>query len=72
VVSTEGGVNIEEVAHDTPEKDHDHHGRSGDQYLSASRAPRIEGAASMPIAKADEPAAHSSGICFKHVMSFEI
>ena len=29
VVSTEGGMNIEEVAHDTPEKILDHHGRSG-------------------------------------------
>ena len=31
VASTEGGMDIEKVAHDTPEKIDDHHHRSGDR-----------------------------------------
>ena len=37
VVSTEGGMNIEDVAHDTPEKITTHHHRSGDRLHAASR-----------------------------------
>ena len=37
VVSTEGGMDIEEVAHDTPEKIHHLLGRSGDRRHAASR-----------------------------------
>ena len=38
VVSTEGGMDIEKVAHDTPGQDRHHLGRSGRQHLPASRA----------------------------------
>ena len=37
VVSTEGGMDIEEVAHHTPEQDHQFHGRSGDRDHAAPR-----------------------------------
>ena len=51
VLSTEGGVNIEEVAHHTPEKIHSfavdpatgimpHHGRAAARALGAYRRPR--------------------------------
>ena len=40
VVSTEGGMNIEEVAHSTPDKIVDRFGRSGGRHLSAPRAHR--------------------------------
>ena len=36
VVSTEGGMDIEEVAHNTPGQDRDHFDRSGDRHLPAS------------------------------------
>ncbi len=37
VASTEGGMDIEAVAHDTPEKIHDDHHRSGRGLHAASR-----------------------------------
>ena len=45
VVSTEGGMDIEEVAHKTPGQDHHHRRRSGDRHLPAPRAPHRAGAA---------------------------
>ncbi len=47
VVSTEGGVNIEEVAHNTPRKDRDLLGRSGHRHHGPSRPYGREGAQSV-------------------------
>ena len=44
VVSTEGGMDIEQVAHDTPEKIHHLLGRSGDRRHAASRPHGCPGA----------------------------
>ena len=44
VASTEGGMDIEEVAHTQPGKDRDLLGRSGDRLHAASRAARGAGA----------------------------
>ena len=59
VVSTEGGMDIEEVAHDTPEKIVTRRGRSGDRHLPASRAPRVAKALGLDgdLPKQIEPAA---------------
>ena len=48
VVSTEGGMDIEEVAHKTPGEDRHLLGRSGDRHHAASRAPRRAGARPRP------------------------
>ena len=45
VVSTEGGMDIEEVAHKPAGEDHHLLGRSGDRHHAASRPPRGAGAA---------------------------
>ena len=47
VVSTEGGVNIEEVAHNNAGKDRDLLGRSGDRHHGPSRPHGGEGAQSL-------------------------
>ena len=43
VVSTEGGMDIEEVAHQTPGTDHKFHGRSGNGDHAAPRPHRRQG-----------------------------
>ena len=59
VVSTEGGMDIEKVAHDTPEKIITVSVDPVDRHLAASRAAHRQGARPRRrSAKADEPAAH--------------
>ena len=58
VVSTEGGMDIEKVAHDTPDKIVTVSVDPVDRHLPASRAPRRQGARPRRrSAEADEPAA---------------
>jgi len=47
VASTEGGMDIEKVAHDT-RTDRHRHGRSGGEHLPASCAPTLKALGSMP------------------------
>ena len=61
VASTEGGMDIEEVAHDTPEKIVTFTVDPATGHLPASRAARLEGARPRRrSAEADEPAARRS------------
>ncbi len=63
VVSTEGGMDIEKVAHDTPDKIITVSVDPVDRHLSASRAARRQGARPRRrSAEADEPAARPASI----------